>query len=137
MGMDLRIWWFVSFCGRHKLFFYYLGSSSGFGSKNTIIQVSSTEYCRAMVVGDFNNDGYGDVAISNSTSSDNGGNGNVYIYRGNSSGLNISCPNTNVSRDKSWNGFNIGDINGDGKTDLVARTSSNPYIVSFYPMVVT
>lgn len=112
--------------------FYYLGSSSGFGSKNTIIQVSSTEYCRAMVVGDFNNDGYGDVAISNSTSSDNGGNGNVYIYRGNSSGLNISpvqiltSPGTNLGMD-----LTSGDINGDGKTDLVARTSSNPYIVSF------
>ncbi|MBL0265552.1 MAG: FG-GAP repeat protein [Leptospiraceae bacterium] len=112
--------------------FYYLGSSSGFGSKNTIIQVSSTEYCRAMVVGDFNNDGYGDVAISNSTSSDNGGNGNVYIYRGNSSGLNISpvqiltSPGTNLGMD-----LTSGDINGDGKTDLVARTSSSPYIVSF------
>lgn len=112
--------------------FYYLGSSSGFGSKNTIIQVNSTEYCRAMVVGDFNNDGYGDVAISNSSSSDNGGNGNVYIYRGNSSGLNISpvqiltSPGTNLGMD-----LTSGDINGDGKTDLVARTSSNPYIVSF------
>ena len=112
--------------------FYYLGSSSGFGSKNTIIQVNSTEYCRAMVVGDFNNDGYGDVAISNSSSSDNGGNGNVYIYRGNSSGLNISpvqiltSPGTNLGMD-----LTSGDINGDGKTDLVARTSSSPYIVSF------
>ncbi|HRG44841.1 MAG TPA: VCBS repeat-containing protein [Leptospiraceae bacterium] len=112
--------------------FYYLGSSSGFGSKNTIIQVNSTEYCRALVVGDFNNDGYGDVAISNSSSSDNGGNGNVYIYRGNSSGLNISpvqiltSPGTNLGMD-----LTSGDINGDGKTDLVARTSSNPYIVSF------
>jgi len=106
--------------------YYYLGNLNGLGSKTTINQVSGTEYCTSIATGDFNADGYGDVAISDVTSG-----GFVYIYNGSSTGLNINPVQTIAGASNIGLSLGTGDINGDGKTDLVARTSSSPFLVSY------
>ena len=54
--------------------YYFLGSSSGLGNK-TLIGQATTEYCTSLVVGDFNNDGFGDVVIGDA--SDGSGTGRI------------------------------------------------------------
>ncbi|MBP9888759.1 MAG: VCBS repeat-containing protein, partial [Leptospiraceae bacterium] len=109
--------------------YYYLGSASGFGSQNPILSVAATsDNCSSLAVGDFNNDGYGDVAIS-----DHNSNGKIYIHYGNATGLNIT-PAQTISDSGSNLGLALagGDINGDGKTDLAALTSTNVNYVRSY-----
>ena len=101
--------------------YYFLGSSSGLGNK-TLIGQATTEYCTSLVVGDFNNDGFGDVVIGDA--SDGSGTGFIYIYSGNATGLNttpivISGAAIGVTSNLGYR-LAAGDINGDGWLDLVS-----------------
>lgn len=77
--------------------------------------------------GDFNNDGYDDVAIgapSNTSST-----GKVYIYYGAAAGLPLS-PDTSLSGEASSNYFGYavsatGDANNDGYSDLIVGAYGN------------
>ncbi|MEU5088345.1 VCBS repeat-containing protein [Streptomyces sp. NPDC021356] len=68
--------------------------------------------------GDLNDDGKGDV-LARDTS------GNLYLYRGNGTGGSLASP---LKIGGGWNGYDkivgAGDLNGDGRADIVARTPS-------------
>lgn len=113
--------------------YYFLGSSAGLGGK-TLIGQAITEYCRSLVVGDFNNDGYGDVVIGDASSSVDGGNGNIYIYDGSANGLNLT-PRQTIALSSGTNlGLMLasGDINGDGWLDLVSSDSGASRILALH-----
>jgi hypothetical protein len=65
-----------------------------------------------MAVGDFNNDGIADLAVTNSLQ-----NGSVLIFLGNGDGTFTAAP-TNPAAGTSAVGIATGDFDGDGNLDL-------------------
>lgn len=75
---------------------------------------------------DYNNDGFGDVAIAGMTGTTSG---YVRIYMGNTSGVAGTSVNITVGAIDNYNipVFDLGDINGDGFSDLmIGETGYNP-----------
>ncbi|GAA1266868.1 hypothetical protein GCM10009677_19000 [Sphaerisporangium rubeum] len=70
--------------------------------------------------GDFNGDGKADILARNATTKD------LHLYRGNGSGGFQSGTGENISN--NWSAFDkvfsVGDFNGDGKADVLARNAS-------------
>lgn len=86
-------------------------------------------------IGDINNDGFNDLAIS----SVNDDLGVIYIYHGGKNGMTLS-QTIQVSDEKSMFGFSISrgvDIDGNGYHDIAvgAPKSDTVYIFKTYPIV--
>lgn len=80
---------------------------------------SSVAANTSMKVGDFNGDGVPDVGVLTAV-------GNLSIAYGTSSGSFTSGPTGSFSG--VYIDFNVGDVNGDGRDDIVARNSVNSNI---------
>jgi hypothetical protein len=106
----------------------YLGSAKGFGSRIVLSQSTGQELCSSMAVGDFNNDGYSDLLVSNTV----GPNGVVNVYLGTATGVSTSINQSLViiSPSNFGGSVTVGDVDGDGYLDFAARTlsASNVYI---------
>ncbi len=93
-------------------FFVYHGSSSGLGSSSSTTVTGVYGLGRGLeIVGDFNNDGYDDVAAGSQEPE-------IDFYRGSSSGLNSTSVLTYSTTD-SPSVSRAGDVNGDGYDDVV------------------
>ncbi len=93
---------------------------NGDGSFQAPVAYNSIESPIAVAVGDFNNDGFPDVAVANESYSD------VSIYLGN--GVGGLTPG-NVYTTGSTSGavsLTVGDFNGDGNTDIVVTEGVVP-----------
>jgi hypothetical protein len=111
--------------------FLRLGSAAGLQTTNAWSQgggQTNAAFGGAMAGGDFNGDGYVDLAIGARTY-DNGqiDEGRVSVYLGSSSGIASQTPLTlEINQANAWFGSKLasGDVNGDGYADLVV---SAPY----------
>jgi gliding motility-associated-like protein len=129
---------------RNNLYIFANKSSSGMVSfenpiKYTLDNIATIQNMR---VGDLDGDNKPEIVI---TSLING----VYVYRNTSSGNSITFTNpVNFYTVARWNGIDFGDIDGDGKTDIVLAHSSDkklailnnnstPGSLSFTPTTVT
>ncbi len=105
-------------------FFVYHGSSSGLGSSSSATATGVYGLGRGLeIVGDFNNDGYDDVAVGSQEPQ-------IDFYRGSSSGLNT----TSVYSDSTSAAPSVsraGDVNNDGYDDVVYgdATANTIYVV--------
>lgn len=104
----------------------YIGGTSGTPVQSTINGDPATGFAAALIgIGDYNGDGYADFAIS--APADMSGRGAIHIYTGNANGT-LNVTNTLIGDTGQNIGTQlaaIGDINGDGVSDLLAAGSNN------------
>jgi len=121
-----------SLTGRAYIFH---GSSSGISTApDTIItgESASDGFGRKITFGDINGDGYGDFLIYPANYPAGGWTGRIYIFFGQNTGIasaNASTANTIIESPGSGVSFGhtiaLGDINGDGYTDICASADSS------------
>ena len=111
--------------------YVYLGSASGVGitPANTLYPTYTTtnnQYGYDIESGDFNNDGYDDVVVSEPGYN----NGSVYVYMGAASGLSSSAivvfAGTEAQEQLGFS-LSVGDWDDDGYDDLVATSLYRSY----------
>lgn len=103
----------------------FFGGPNGFPSKpSQIIEgpaANSLFGFTARSLGDFNHDGYADIATSAET--DGGAQGKIFVYTGSPTGLNPQPASTLAAPMMSWwyygRTFDAGDVTGDGLADIV------------------
>lgn len=96
-------------------FYEYLNNGNGtFHLQSTYIMANIQD----MVVGDFNHDGYPDIAFTT-------GDGNLHVWFNNhASGFTVG-PTTSVPGIVQ---MSVGDFDGDGKADIAATTAAGTYL---------
>ncbi|MFF4308380.1 trypsin-like serine protease [Streptomyces sp. NPDC001601] len=98
----------------------YPGKGNGTFSARVRIGGGWSQYNQLRGVGDFNGDGKADLLARRSSG------GDLYLYKGTGkSGTGLFSARVKVR--SGWTGFNtlaaVGDLTGDGKADLLARTT--------------
>lgn len=91
-----------------------LGGASGLTATATVtlsVPFDATSFGRAVASGDFNRDGYGDLAVS--------ANATVYVYPGSATGPASAPALTIRGADTFGDTLATGDVNGDGYADLL------------------
>jgi hypothetical protein len=73
-------------------------------------------------VGDFNGDNYADITARHPLS------GNWFVALGTGTAFGPASVWTNWSSSANWQDVRVGDFNGDGKDDLVARLNGNLHV---------
>ncbi|MFJ9351816.1 trypsin-like serine protease [Streptomyces sp. NPDC101237] len=99
----------------------YPGKGNGTFGSRVRIGGGWSQYNQLRGVGDFNGDGKADLLARRSSG------GDLYLYKGTGkSGTGLFSARVKVR--SGWTGFNtlaaVGDMTGDGRADLVARTTS-------------
>lgn len=115
----------------------YTGSATGLSAGSTVYLPPSggnTEYCASVQPGDFNGDGFIDLAVADDYYINGANNGYIYVYYGSTNGLSTSVGSTHVSGAGSNLGYSmtVGDINGDGYSDLLATNSASATIYFYF-----
>lgn len=106
--------------------FVYLGSATGVSTTAAWTAEPNqgfAQFGRAIGAGDFNGDGYGDLAVG-APYYDNGqtNEGRVYVYYGSATGLGTSATTVESNQASALFGSAVasaGDVNGDGRDDLI------------------
>jgi hypothetical protein len=106
--------------------YIYLGSATGLSAGSPIILTPGSYEVGWDVAsaGDIDGDGYGDILVGAKYTTVSGGidQGEVYVYRGNSSGVpTLAATLTGLAQEDVF-GFSVstaGDINGDGYSDII------------------
>ncbi|MFI6250209.1 trypsin-like serine protease [Streptomyces sp. NPDC051016] len=98
----------------------YPGKGNGTFGARVRIGTGWSQYNQLRGVGDFNGDGKADLLARKSTG------GDLYLYKGTGkAGTGLFSARVKVR--SAWTGFNtlaaVGDMTGDGKADLLARTT--------------
>ncbi len=111
------------------------GLSGSIASSQASVELTgsaSSDFGGAIAVGDFNGDGYADVAVGASAGS--GGNGQVLIYDGSPSGLSSTPATTLTGPSSGTFGYSlaVGDLNNDGYADLGVTAHGNGEAYLFY-----
>ena len=98
--------------------YLYLGNASGLqsGPAWTAAGGGFDYFGAALASGDFNGDGYSDVAVGAPIE------GNVYVYQGGPGGLSASADWTFFGSTYFGGTLTTGDVNGDGYSDLIVGT---------------
>lgn len=107
----------------------FLGSAKGLpATPSQVLEGPSTNSFfgwKIRALGDFNHDGYADIAVS--AIGANGNLGALYIYKGSASGL-ATTPVSTLTGAAPWTYFGrifeVGDTNGDGIPDILVGASS-------------
>lgn len=87
------------------------------------VYVATTNYCGALCVGDFDNDGKTDVAMTSTQP----GNNTVYFFRNNSTQGSIAFASNGSLSIGNWlHRLMAADIDGDGKTDVAVVEANFP-----------
>ncbi|MFQ6107772.1 MAG: ATPase domain-containing protein [Thermoplasmata archaeon] len=111
--------------------FVYYGNTDGSFTTQvnlSLVSAANERHGFSLAKGDFNNDGYDDLAVG--APYYDSGSGRVYIYFGTSSGLSSHQPPDLMYKNVSgaelfgWN-ITAGDFNGDGYDDLLVGAPSN------------
>lgn len=98
----------------------YPGKGDGSFAARVRVGGGWSQYNQLLGHGDFTGDGKADVLARNKTT------GDIYLYKGTGkSGTGVFAARVKVR--SNWSGYNafdaVGDITGDGRADLVARTA--------------
>ncbi|WP_170113402.1 FG-GAP-like repeat-containing protein [Ahniella affigens] len=107
--------------GRVEIYYGTLNGLDPDPDLSLIGAVAHAQFGRALVIGDFNRDGYGDLAIGAPTQTTNGG--EVHLYLGSASALDttvdrvLSGPQIGAQFGDTL--ANAGDMTGDGYPELV------------------
>ncbi len=113
---DLGVCAFVTNASTSNKAFLYYGSSSGLNTSSGItiplVNSTSNEFCYLMASGDFNGDGYDDLAIA-----DRGGS-ELYIYNGGTSSISTTPTRTATGGSNMGNAIDVADIDGNGYSDI-------------------
>ena len=103
-----------------------LNNGSGTLAAPVVIDGDTPEYPSGMVAGDFNNDGKTDLVVSHSQTTTSGNaDAGVYLYAGLGQGIFGSALKQEVPL-HSAGYMDAGDLNRDGKTDLIFANDSYP-----------
>lgn len=95
-----------------------LSTGSAFTSTNWATWITGTTTYNNVQVGDFNGDGKSDIFARTNT-------GKLYVGMANAAGTAFSTRlMTTWSATGGWTNVLVGDINGDGKADVIGRTSA-------------
>lgn len=108
--------------------YVFYGSSTGLGT-GTAYPGYALDFCYDAASGDFNNDGYSDIAVSDINTSTTGV---FYVFYGGSNGLSSSSTVFSGTGSNYGYSLSVNDINGDGFSDLAVSNSFNSNIYYYF-----